>query len=335
VTDKQRVPDWRQLAAAQLNAPGTEELVHRFTTELSTTFSPFGNNVLNRVLPSVCFGVTTFPHELRRYYSYNNAHLISWIFALDELLDTCEDFGYVQDFMLLLNTYLACPVDEEFLWQKLNLTYDPAIPVPNLSYSLLQLAEAIHSLRRRLASEAQDSAGLMMFDRYLIEWIMPAMINEAKWRLGISAPPSFAQYLETATTSICGGLCVATLNAVLPHPLANWQATTQATSTMCRAVRLINDVATRPKDELEGKHNAVNLLALESDNLIEAESKVRLMIDRAAEQLTAMCEPFVAIKSLDDPLYVLNYYIFYSWVITEAMYSKGDFIASLNNPVEG
>lgn len=318
--------DWHPLALAQKNVPGTYELAQRFTSQISALLAGFGSKVGGRIYPSVYFGITTFPIELRERYAYNQGYLISWVFALDELLDSCLSFDYAHDLQLLLARQLSLPPDAALDYMGLPLRGDAHKNVPGLPYSVFDLVAAIQPLRRRLVEKAQDPAGPLLFDRYLIEMVVPAMLREAGWRLGALPSPDFDTYVETATTSICGGLCVATLNAILSHPVENWQTTEQATNTMCRAVRLINELATRRKDEGEGKPNAVSLLAAQIGDTAEAERQVRQMIDQAAEELEELCGPLMQV-SLDNPLYALAYYIYYSWVITEAMYDGGDFIA--------
>lgn len=245
---------------------------------------------------------------------------------MDNLLDSCPTLDYASDFQLLLNQRLTLPLDAELHWADLSLNTNPASSLPGLSYSLLTLVDNIQPLRYGLASKAQNREGLIIFDRCLLEKSAPAMVNETRWRLGIDKMPDFAHYLANAHLSMCGNLCTATVNAVLPKPTMHWQVIQPAMITMCHAIRLINDMATYPKDKAEGKPNPVHLLAYEINaNEQESENEIRKKVDNYEHQLLSLISPYLA-SDHKGPLYILSYYIYHVLIMTRAMYSKGDFI---------
>ncbi len=321
------IPNWHQLVTDQLAIPGMKESVREITADLSGgELATFGPRLLRRLLPSVYFGTLTFPAESRYHFATENSYIIEWVFALDDLLDACDGFDYAHDFQLLLNRRMGLKLDGELKWDDLPLAHNPHMQLPGLEYSMLTLVENLQPLRYQLASKAQDADGLLIFDRYLTEQIVPAMLTETSWRLRLIPLPTAEQYIEVAYVSICGGLCVSTVNAVLPQPAWNWRAVEFATERMRYATRLINDLATREKDEKEGKPNAVNLRVEKCGSVERAEKEVRGMVNGYNLDLERLCKPFLALTNHADPLYILFHYVYYCLALTEAMYEMGDFL---------
>lgn len=324
---------WQELARAQHNAPAVADLVAQLSSEISQQFVRFGPSVLSRVHASVYFGVTTFPADLQARYAWGQGYLIAWVFALDDLLDNCPAYSYATDLHMLLGRLLNTPLNVPLRYQDLPLRNDPTAIVPSVGYSIIDVVTALQMLRCHLYRQATNAGGPKLFDRYLESEVIALMLHETAWRLHELPPPDFATYLRTATITICGGLCVVALNAVLPQPLVNWRAIKTAATTMCRAVRLINDLATKSKDEDEGTPNAVNLLTKSSGNAATAARAVRQLADEAAARLGGLCAPLLE-QPKDSSLYVLGFYTYYSWVMTEAMYANGDFIAVLDEETD-
>jgi Terpene synthase family 2, C-terminal metal binding len=321
-----QLPDWRKLAQAQLDVPGTREFIATLAEELrQSPLQDFGPSVMGRLQDYVFFAATTFSQALRQYFSRENAQFITWVFAVDDLLDTCPNFDYARDFQLLLNRRLELSINDDMYWSDLNLIMDPATRLPNLSYSLLSLVENIQPLRHSLMAKAQDTNGIAIFDRYLADQIIPTMLSETRWRLRLEPTPNFNQYMERAHISICAGLGVSTVNAVLAHPYENWMDIEPATYIVCNATRLINDIATWPKDKIEGKPNALGLLANEHGEQ-EAKRRIEAIVDAYLVAAECLCRPHLEVANAEEPLYILNYYIYHVLVMTRAMYSRGDFI---------
>jgi len=271
-----------------------------------------------RLAASATFAVLTFPPSAWARFSYANAYLIAWVYTLDEVLDTCLDLLTADDLRLLLRAELVGTP-----WSSLSLNRDPHAPLPGLSYALADLVATLRPLRELLQAQGATSVGLAMFDHYLLEMILPAMRREAEWRLGSLPPPAFSSYLDTAWISISGGLCASVVNALSPQPASDWAACEEAVITMLHATRLINDLATRGRDEGEGTPNAIRLLVPIVGSIPLAEAAVRGLIAGYADALWQQCGPLAAWPS--TPLDLLRYYTYYCWVITEAMYAGGDF----------
>lgn len=64
------LPDWRKLAQAQLDVPGTRQFIATLTAELKQSpLRDFGPEVLDRLSASGYFATLTFPADLRSYYT--------------------------------------------------------------------------------------------------------------------------------------------------------------------------------------------------------------------------------------------------------------------------
>jgi terpene synthase-like protein len=321
-------PVWYTPARAALAVPGTSEFITQLTTALMNgELQQLGPHLLKRLPASAYFAVLTFPPDQRRRFTWANAWIIEWIFGLDAALDTVPTLDYAEDLRLLLERRLDLPLDTELDHAALILTHDPAQPFPGLEYSPLTLVNAIQPLRQRIIQEAVDGTGLRLFDRYLMQCIIPSMTMEARWRLGELPYPSYANYLDVAWISISGGLCAATVAAVLPEAAGLLGATSQATRLMLQATRLCNDLATADKEAVEGKPNVVLILERELGSRAAAERRVREMTDEYAAELERLCAPYLRGSDVANPLYTMYHYIYMCWVITELMYSGGDFVA--------
>ena len=318
---------WQLLAKAQ-DTQDTRVFVDRLTADLAQShLAQLGTPLLARLRPSVFFGVTTFPPALRARFSYNMSYLISWIFAMDWLLDGCNHLSIAHDFQLLIKRRTELPIDAPLYWGDLQLATNPCQLLPALPYSMYTLVEALQPLRTAVRSSAVDPDGPVMFDRYLTDMIVPAMLREAEWRLGEALLPDFASYMDTAYVSICGGLCIHLINAVLPNPARNWCEVELAVAGMRRVTRLINDESTRYDDGNSGKPNAVKLLTLEMGDERAARLRIRAMINSYAKEVEHFCLPIIAASDPSDPLYVLSYYTYYCMGITDIMYAHDeDFI---------
>ena len=315
--DGQELPDWRTQAAAQYT-PAAKAMIAEQTFALQgSPLNALGAYTQRRLAASATFAVLTFPAHAWARFSYANAYLIAWVYTLDEVLDTCLDLETADDLGLLLTAEMAGTN------APLTLHHDPHVHLPGLGYALADLVATLRPLRELLQAQGATSLGLAMFDRYLLEMILPAMRREAAWRLGIMPLPDYSSYLDTARISISGGLCVSLVNAVLPQPALLWQQIQPAISNMAQATRLVNDVATRGRDEGEGTPNAVTLLAPTTGSIPLAEAAVREQITTYASDLWQQCA--TALPTPSTPLELLKYYTYYCWVITEAMYAGGDF----------
>lgn len=324
-----QAPNWQTPARAAFTVPGTEALKAELTSELmQSELRILGPELLKRLPASATFAVLTLPPEQRQSFAWANAYIIEWVFALDAVMDTIPTLDYASDLRLLIEQRVALAVGtKRFGWRDLGLAHDPDTPYPGLEFSAWTLIDTLQVLRHRIFEEAVDEAGLRLFDRYLLSCILPSMEVEAKWRLAELPYPDYEDYLSVAWISISGGLCAATVAAVLPNPAALLGATGEVTRLMLHATRLRNDLATVRKEQQEGTPNAVLLLERELGSREAAEQRVREQIDGYAAKLYQMCEPQLHSDDSADPLYIMYHYIWMCWAITMAMYAPGDFVA--------
>lgn len=319
------VRDWKTIATKQMILPGTRELIVQLTTRLKNEFAAFGPELEVRLESCALFGATTFPQEQRTRFAYDEAYIIAWVFAMDYMLDTIPSFDYAQDFQSLLNRRVELPVAGVLTWNDLALAHDPTISLPGLSYSILTLVEALQPLRQSLANRMPDAEGLIIFDRCLTQNSAPAMIQETSWRLRLEPMPEFNEYIANAQRSMCGNLCTAVVNAALPDAENNWNKVNRVMQTMCHAIRLINDDATWPREQEEGKPNGLGInIALYGE--AEGRQATRQIINDYSAEVELRCRPYIQTSSTEHPLYILNYYIYHVLVMTEAMYARGDFV---------
>lgn len=319
----QTLPSWPEHIKAQRAIPGTNDLIARTTRYLLTSFASFGTSVEMRLKSCAFFAVTTFPAEYRLRFAYDNAHIIAWVFAIDNLLDSCPSFDFAADLKLLVSSRLSKPLDAPLEWTTLPLNTDPTTPLPDLPYSLLMLVDNLQQLRRSLARRASDLAGLAIFDQVLNEQVLEAMLWETKWRLALAPPPTYEEYIAQGYLSICGNLCASTVNALLPNAVNNWQATYPGMEAMCYACRLINDGFTWKKEQAEGKPNALGLLAA-TYSTQEAELRLGAMVEDYHQRVNNLVAPYLKLDK-QHPEHVLSYYIWSVVAVTRAMYSRFDF----------
>ena len=287
---------------------------------LAGEFAVFGD--LIRAQATAYFAVQTLPPPARSRLANDAADLIAWIWLLDAALDSCPDEGYAADLLALLEHVRCQPSVADY--RELKLAHDPAIWLPGLSYNLHDLVATIQPLRQRIAAASQ--VGLGIFDAQL-STAVAAMAQETNWRIR-GSQPGYDKYLRSANQSICGDLCAAALVAVQPNPEALWQASIAARQYLGPILRLYNDQATAGKDEREGKPNAVALLAARLGQE-RAGQQVSRQLAWYNTQLIAACQTGLR-RQVDDPLYLLSYYLVHCAEVTRRMYAAGDFI-----PAEG
>ncbi len=300
------------------------EAVQQVTDYLEgSELAPFGAVI--RPTASAYFAVHTLPASAWSTHAEAAAYLIGWVFALDEVMDTCPSLSYAEDLLTLLKCWLVLPQVLPQDYPDLGLAHDPLTTVPGLDYSLADLAATIQPLRQRIASR-DEAWGAALFDAQL--WRAGrAMRQETAWRLA-HVQPSYAEYIQVGRTSICGDLCTAALVAALPDPTSLWGATAAARDLLGVILRLYNDRATWGKDEGEGKPNALLLLA-GNQSRSAAEQEVAAKLANYNEQLTSLCGASGG-RSEDNPLGLLHYYILACAEVTKQMYSRGDFVAQEN-----
>ena len=327
MTGDLQTTDWRQLAKAQFEAPGTREQVADIVAALSNSeLSVFGPSILKRLEASAYLSVGCFLPALRSRFALHHTYLQLWVFALDEILDTCSQLSVAFDLEKLLRQSLTLSPGTELRWANLPLLTNPCEALPDLGYSLLMLVDAIQPLRKLISTQAITPDGPIIFEHNLIDMVVPAMLMETRWRLAAKVKPDFSTYMTTAHVSICTGLTTSIVNAVLLQPNQNWAIVKNIAQILGYAVRLINDVQTRGKDEREGKPNAAALLAEEMGSITKAEQHIYVLIEDYVTQLEQQCYPFLNHANIDDPLYILSYYMYNCLTISRQMYASADFV---------
>lgn len=319
MADKQPAPDWQRLAAAQLNAPGTEEQVAEIVAKLGKSeLACFGPHLLQRLEASAYLSVGCFPLSLCQRFATCHTHLVLWVFALDAMMDTCPSMDYATDLTMLMDRRLTTPLTRPLNLAGLNLARDPYLPLPSLDYSMIDLIVTIQSLRQVLAQQMPNPAGLAIFDQCLTQ-VIHAMTKESAWRLN-RIMPSPAQYLEVGGITTCAALCASLVNSFLPNPEASWQQIASVLAITVYASRLNNDLATAARDEDEGKPNPIPLLIPEAGSISEAEIELNSRLDTCLSELEHTCGP--QLTDPTQPSYPLWFYLLYCPIVTHTWYMQ-------------
>ncbi|WP_437677170.1 terpene synthase family protein [Sorangium sp. So ce131] len=320
----------KRMVQEQLRAPGTEEFIRGLTARLRGELAVFGPAVAKRLSATASFAALTVPPQLRGELGGPLAYLIGWVFAMDNVLDTCPSMDYVNDLSSLLGRRLVLPLDAELRWLDLDLARDPTENALGLGYSNLDLAAGIQPLRRWLREASRDAAGCQIFDQCLTETV-PAMCTDARWRIDRYVPADLAEYLRVASVTMCGSLCMSALNAMLPDAERSWRLVAPVAETMSRALRLMNDVATADKDAREGKPNPLSITT-DSGASDHARAQVREMIDQFSREVEQFCRPNLDHRSADDPIAILSFCMLHQLAVTDMMYTGGDFVELRQGP---